>query len=190
MRERKPVLATTLMFVVIWLSGWACSALLLHFGWYSMAVRYAASSLVSYGMFFWCVRFWCDFAVKPEKAKVDKSDWVGDPGINGVGDDEGCLIAVAIIVLAFLLSGVFFLVGGYAMLVEVAFEVAFAGTLVKSMGQEYTVGNWAGKLFRKTWLPALLVAAILVGFAAKMQHDYPQSHTLAQAFKAMRAQQR
>ena len=30
MRNRKPVLATTLMFVVIWLSGWACSAVLLH----------------------------------------------------------------------------------------------------------------------------------------------------------------
>jgi len=69
-----------------------------------------------------------------------------------------------------------------------SFEVAFAGTLVKSMGQEYTVGNWAGKLFRKTWLPAMLVVLSLVGFAAKMQRDFPQSHTLAQVFKAMRAQ--
>ena len=73
------------------------------------------------------------------------------------------------------------------MLFEVAFEVAFAGTVVSGLDRRYTVGDWAGTLIRRTWIPALIVGAVLVAFAAKMQHDHPDAKTLAQAFKAQSA---
>jgi hypothetical protein len=97
------------------------------------------------------------------------------------------LIIFGVLALALVLSGIFWLVGGYAMLFEVAFEVAFAGTVVYGLDRRYTLGDWAGTLIRRTWIPALVVGAVLVAFAAKMQHDHPEAKTLAQAFKAQSA---
>jgi hypothetical protein len=100
------------------------------------------------------------------------------------------MIILAVAVIALLLSGVFWLMGGYAMLFEVAFETAFAGTMVYRMGRRYTLGNWAGTLVRRTWLPALVVGGLLVGFGAKLQHDNPEAKTLMQAIKAHRSAQK
>ncbi len=76
------------------------------------------------------------------------------------------------------------------MLFEVAFEATFAGTMVSRMGKQNTLGNWAGTLIRRTWLPALVAGGMLVAFGAKMQHDFPEAKTMAQAIKAHRAGQR
>lgn len=97
------------------------------------------------------------------------------------------MIILGMMAFALVISGVFWLVGGYAMLFEVAFEVAFAGTFVSGLDRRYTVGNWAGTLIKRTWIPALIVGVVLVAFAAKMQQDHPNAKTLAQAFKAQSA---
>jgi hypothetical protein len=175
---------------LIWLCGWACSAALLAKGVESIAMRYAISAVVSYAVFFVLVRFWCDFAALPLKPLNKKDGWKGE-GIDALAPlgEAGWFIVIllAAIFIAFLLSWAFWLAGGYAALFEVAFEVAFAGTVVRGLDRQYTVGNWVGALLRRTWIPALLVASVFVGIAAKMQIDHPEAKTIAQAVKAVRS---
>lgn len=191
LQHRKPFWVVTFIFCAVWLAGWACSAALKALGMDSMPLRYAISWVVSYLMFFWFVRIWCDYAAKPVSVGADKraSDW-GLPSDIPIADGEGCLIVLAVFIVFMALSGIFWIVGGYALLFEVAFEVAFAGTLVSGLRAKHRVGGWARTLFRRTLLPALLVGAMLVGFADKMQRDYPGVKTMTQAFKAQRAQSR
>jgi len=187
MTHRRPVFAVAFIFIVVWLCGWACSALLLASGIGSIPERYAISTVVSYVAFVGAVGVWCRYAAQPVTPNSNKSDWVSADVLNLGSGGDGCLIVMAVLVVALVISAIFWLVGGYAMLFEVAFEVAFAGTVVYGLDRRYTVGDWAGTLIRRTWIPALVVGALLVAFAAKMQHDHPKAKTLAQAFRAQNA---
>jgi hypothetical protein len=186
MTHRRPVFAVAIIFIVVWLCGWACSASLLAYGMGSIPERYVVSTVASYFAFVGAVGVWCRYAAKPVAPKSSSSDW-WDSCLPDFSGGEGCLIVLGVLALALVLSGIFWLVGGYAMLFEVAFEVAFAGTVVSGLDRRYTVGDWAGTLIRRTWIPAVVVGAALVAFAAKMQHDHPDAKTLAQAFKAQSA---
>jgi hypothetical protein len=190
LEKRPPVLAVAVFFLAMWLSGWACSALLLAQGMHSIPARYAISTLVSYGVFILSVGIWCRHTARHRKPGSGSGLHLGLDLPTAEGDGEGCLIVIAVLAVALLLSGIFWLVGGYALLFEVAFEAAFAGTMVYRMGRRDTLGNWAGTLIRRTWLPALVVGGILVASAAKMQHDYPEAKTLSQAVIAHRTQQK
>jgi hypothetical protein len=188
MRHRRPVLAVALIFIAIWLSGWVCSALLLQLGMSSLPGRYALATLVSYAAFVGLVGLWARHAAKPvDPARRDGSlDGLDFPGADG----EGCLIVLGVLLVGLLLSGIFWWVGGYAMLFEVAFEVAFAGTIVHGLNRRYTLGDWSGTLLRKTWLPATLLTVVIVAVAAKVQATYPEAQTLAQAFRLHQATRR
>jgi hypothetical protein len=61
--------------------------------------------------------------------------------------------------------------------------VAFAGTVVRGMGKQSMLGNWASALLRKTCWMALLGMVLLAGFAHTMQNAAPQTDTIAQAYK-------
>lgn len=186
--KRPPVIESAVLFLAMWLGGWGCSSLLHVCGMTSIPARYAISTLVSYGIFIWSVGVWCRQANRPGKPS-------SGPGLD-LGfdlswiDNEGCWIAIAILAAFLLLSGIFYFVGGYALLFEVAFEATFAGTMVYRMGRRDPLGHWAGTLVRRTWLPALIIAGLLVAVGAKLQHDHPEASTLAQAIKARRAGQR
>ena len=190
LEQRPPVVAVAVIFMGVWLSGWACSAFLLARGMNSIPERYAISTLVSYGFFIFSVGVWCRYWANPHKSRGDTNsplDAIGDvPG----PEDEGCLVVIAVAAVFLLLSGIFWLVGGYAMLFEVAFESAFAGTMVYRMGRRDSLGNWAGTLIRRTWLSALVAGGLLVGTGAKMQHDHPNAKTMSQAIKAHRSMQK
>ncbi len=181
MRHRRPVLAVALIFIAIWLSGWACSALLLQLGLHSLPARYAIATLVSYAAFVGLVGWWARHAARPvDTARRDSGlDGLDFPGADG----EGCLIVLGVLLAGLLISGVFWWVGGYAMLFEVAFEVAFAGTLVHGLNRRYTLGDWSGMLLRKTWLPATLIAVVIVAAAGRIQAAYPEAQTLSQAHR-------
>jgi hypothetical protein len=69
------------------------------------------------------------------------------------------------------------------------YAVAFAGTVVRGMGKQSMLGNWASALLRKTWWMALLVMALLSSFAATMQNAAPEAKTIAQAYKSIKAKQ-
>jgi hypothetical protein len=179
-----PVTAVALMFAGTWLCAWAVSAALVAQGMHSMPLRYSIAFAVAYACFFCLVRIWCDFA-KREPSRAKSGGYFDLP----IADAEGCLWVLAIFALMFILSGVFWAVGGYALLLEVAFEVAFAGTVVRGMGKQSMLGNWANALLRRTWWMALLVMALLAGFAATMQSAAPETDTIAQAYKSIKAKQ-
>ena len=170
------VLATTLIFSATWLAGWLFSTLLLMQGMTSMPLRYALAFVASYAVFFACVRVWCNSVHH-------------DRGSNGghfdvpQGDAEGCLIVLAIALAALVVAGAFWASGGFVALLEVAFEVAFAGTVVRRLGRTEIVGNWAARLFACTWLSALVVLFVLLGVATWLQHRAPEAVKFSQAVR-------
>ena len=172
------------------LSGRASSAFTLALGVTSIAGRYAIGALVSSAVFVGAVGVWYRHVASPHKHPSGSGPDLGLdlPSVDDGG--EGCLIVIAVLAAALLPSGIFWFVGGYALLFEVAFEAAFAGTMVYRMGKRDTLGNWAGTLVRRTWLPALVIAGILVALGAKIQHDYPEAQTLSPAIKAHRSMQK
>ena len=165
--------ATTVIFTITWLFGWACSTLLLKAGLLSMPIRYALSFLASYGVFFLCVRVWCN------SVHHDRRPYGG--GIDLGGADEGCLWVLLIALAALAVACLFWATGGFAALLEVAFEVAFAGTIVRRWSRTEIVGRWVSTLFANTWLHALVVLGALVGVAAGLQHAAPGAHRFAEA---------
>ncbi|HWH82623.1 MAG TPA: hypothetical protein VNU71_10350 [Burkholderiaceae bacterium] len=176
--------ATTLILMVTWFVGWACSALLLWLGGItSMPLRYALSFLVSYGAFFLCVRVWCN------SVHHDHGDGTGNIGDLGGGvDPEGCLYVLVIALAAFVVAGLFWASGGFAALLEAAFEVTFAGTVVRRLSHTEIVGHWARALFLNSWIQALAALVILVGIAATLQRAAPGAESFSQALKTLWSQ--
>ncbi len=179
-----PVTAVALILTGTWLCAWLCSAALLALGLRNMPLRYVLAFGVAYACFFGLVRVWCDFAKRePDQKSSSNFD------ISGADGGEGCLIVLGVMALAFVLSGLFWVIGGYGLLLEVAFEIAFAGTVVRGIGKQSMLGNWPKALLVRTWWIALLVMLALAGFAAAMQNAAPAAHTMAQAYKSIKAKQ-
>ena len=173
------LVATTLIFSATWLFGWACSALLMHAGMRSMPPRYGLAFIASYGVFFLCVRRWCN-SVRSDRQPGGDKDWF-DLG----NFDEGCLAVLVIALAAFVIGGLFLATGGVAALLEVAFEVAFAGTIVRGLARTEIVGHWARTLFANTWRHALIALLVLLGIATALQRAAPGASKFADAIHMM-----
>jgi small neutral amino acid transporter SnatA (MarC family) len=130
--KRLSILALSLVFTATLVATWLASAGLLLFGVRSMPLRYAASILVGYGVFFLAVRVWADYQ-KAHPADRPKSgeQWPVDVPVVGA---EGCLIVLVLFGVGVLVAGVLSWLGTVVML-EVAFEVVFSGILVRRMGK-------------------------------------------------------
>ena len=100
---------------------------------------------------------------------------------------EGRVVVLGILVLGLAAGAVFAMVGGLPLLLEVAFEVAFAGVVVRRIARREPVGDWLGTLIRNTWLPALATWIVLVTVAAALQAKAPQATTFRQAVQALLA---
>ena len=177
-RNLQPVyLQVSLIFTATWLVGWLMSWALLQSGVTSMPLRYAISFFVAYIVFVACVRIWADFMRRES----------GGRGADGAGldfpvvDGEGCLVVLAALALGLIGAGIFALVGGLPLLLEVAFEVAFAGVIVRRVSRKLTLGDWLGALMAKTWLHALVTLCVLVTIAAAVQSKAPDAKTFASA---------
>ena len=180
LRFRTVSLHAALIFGTTWAAGWAASAALLHIGLTNMPLRYAISFALSYPVFFLCVRVWADF-MRRERAGT----WDLGPSIDIPLAGEGCLILLVALILGFGLATVFAWIGGPTLLLEVAFEVVFSGTLVQRLGRTDMVGNWARALWLKTLPHALCVLIVLTGIAYWLQAKAPQAVTFAQAVKVV-----
>jgi hypothetical protein len=182
LRFRSVYLHSVVIFSVTWLTGWLWSAVLLKFGLVSMPLRYAISFVFAYVVFLCAVRVWAD-SMKSER----DGSWDG-AGLDAVPGDlgEGCVFVLAAMGVAFVVAGLFTLMGGLPLLLEAAFEVVFAGMMVRRLSRIEVVGNWAGKLFRTTWIHAGVTLLVLVAIAAGVQKRAPQAKTFSQAIKSMR----
>lgn len=180
-----PVTAVALIFTGTWLCAWLASAALLALGLSNMPLRYVVAFVMAYACFFGFVRIWCDFAKREPEKKISDNYFDLPSG----GDGEGCLIVLALIAVAFVLSGLFWLIGGYGLLLEVAFEIAFTGTVVRGIGKQSMLGNWPKALLQRTWWIALIVMIAVAIFAAVAQNAAPGAKTAAEAYKAVKAKQ-
>ncbi len=124
------------------------------------------------------MRVWADFIT------AEASSQGGIVDASGVGG-EGCLVLLAVMALGLLAGAVFAMLGGLPLLLEVAFEVAFAGVVVRRISGKLTVGAWLGALIRNTWLPALAALLVLVTVAAALQAKVPQSKTFGAAVQSL-----
>ncbi|MEO7390737.1 MAG: hypothetical protein ABIU58_01100 [Ramlibacter sp.] len=154
---------------------------MLKLGMNSMPGRYAISFFLSYVVFIASVRVWADF-VRTDRA--NGGDWGGSFDFP-VGDSEGCAVVIAALVLGLIAAGLFAMAGGLPLLLEAAFEIAFAGVMVRRLSRKQALGNWLGSLVRNTWLHALATLTVLVGLAAFLQAKAPETTTFAQAVKAL-----
>jgi hypothetical protein len=180
LRFRTISLHAALIFGITWAAGWAASAVLLHAGLTNMPLRYAISFALSYPVFFLCVRVWADF-MRRERAGT----WDLGPSIDLPLGGEGCLILLVALMLGFGLATLFAWIGGPTLLLEVAFEVVFSGTLVQRLGRTEMVGNWARALWLKTLPHALSVLIVLTGIAYWLQTKAPNATTFTQAVKVV-----
>ena len=182
-QRREPMLlVSTLIFTATWLAGWGASTMLLWGGMTSMPLRYGLGFVLAYGVFFACVRLWCNQLAERRESGG------GNLGLDGGVDGEGCLIVVAAIALGLLVAGLFWMSGGVAALLEAAFEVAFAGTVMRRLGRTEIVGRWARALFVNTWPQATAMLLVLIGVAATLQRAAPGTTTFADAVSVVWAQ--
>ena len=65
-------------------------------------------------------------------------------GFDLGGDDGGCLVVLLIALAAFFRAA-----GGFAALLEVTFEVAFAGTVARGLARIQIADPWARTLWAK-----------------------------------------
>ncbi len=184
-RNLRPVyLHVSLIFAATWLAGWGFSWMLLMLGMANMPARYAISFFLSYLVFIACVRIWSDL-VRAETG----GGWDGGSIDVGGTDGEGCLVVIAVLVLGLVAGAVFAMLGGLPLLLEVAFEVAFAGVVVRRVSRKLTVGDWLGALIRNTWLHALAALIALVAIAGVLQAKAPGAKTFGEAVKSLRGSQ-
>jgi hypothetical protein len=184
LRFRLVYFHSALIFSATWLSGWLFSAVLLKLGLVTMPLRYAISFVLAYAVFLGAVRVWADF-MRSEHGS-GSSSWA-DGGFNmPVVDAEGCLLALGATLMACVAAALFALSGGLPLLLEAAFEVVFAGVMVRRLSGVEVVGDWAGTLLRKTWRHALVTLALLVALAAWLQQRAPEAKTFAEALKTLR----
>lgn len=179
----------TLLFAVTWGAAWLCSALLLwvfgtaHVWARTLPARYAVAFLFAYACFFLAVRLWIEIAKEEPERQLGASDLDGQ---FYPGDGEGCLYILAALLIGFLVSGLFMALGGAPMLLEAAFEAAFAGVVVtRPLRGKLVIGDWKGRLLANTWKPALGAFLVLVALAAVLQAKAPQATTFAQAVAAL-----
>lgn len=169
-----------LIFTVTWLVGWLASWSMLKLGLRSMPIRYALAFVFAYAAFGVCVRVWSDFMRAERGSGPDPSGGFDLPYVHA----EGCAFAVAIGLAALLVAGLFALTGGLPLLLEVAFEVVFAGAVVRRAARKQVLGDWSGLLLRNTWRHAAAVLVLLVGVSAILQSKAPAAVTFSQAVRA------
>jgi hypothetical protein len=183
LRFRSVYWHSCVIFTVTWLSGWLWSALLLKLGLAAMPLRYALSFALAYPVFLGAVRVWANFMKSERGEASDASNFRGLSNLGG----EGCLFVLAGMLIAMVVAGIFALTGGLPLLLEAAFEVVFAGVMVRRLSGIEVVGHWAGTLLRKTWSHALVTLALLFAVAVWLQRHAPEAKTFAEAVKTLRA---
>ncbi|MEP7084578.1 MAG: hypothetical protein ABI854_07540 [Betaproteobacteria bacterium] len=107
-----------------------------------------------------------------------------------LGDGDGWLVVLLLIIVATLLSSVFGVViylvySAPAVLADVAFQAMLAGGLIKS-AQRWRDACWERSLLRSTWIPFAIVFALAVATAALAVRLFPAAHTLPEVIRAAR----
>lgn len=176
-----------LVFGMSWSAAWFCSWFLLHYfseahPWVrDLPTRYAIAFLFAYACFFLAVRLWIEMVKHEPEQQPEQFSAAPDVGVV---DGEGCLIVFVVLVVSFIVGGMFLAVGGAPLLLEAAFEAAFAGVVVRRpLLGDLVLGNWKMCLLKNTWKQALVGILLLVALVAWLQDQAPYANTFAAAIR-------
>ncbi len=105
-----------------------------------------------------------------------------------LGDGDGWLVILLLVLIAALLSSIFGVViylvySAPSVLADVAFQAMLAGGLVKH-SRRWRDSNWEMRLFQATWVPFLIVFVLAVASAALAVKLFPGAHTLPDVIHA------
>jgi hypothetical protein len=101
--------------------------------------------------------------------------------------DEGCGVVILLIALLGLLLfgvfgvGIFLIYQSPAILAEAAFQAALSLGLINA-ARRIEYGDWAGSVFKATWIPFAAVLALAIGFGWSAQHYCPAATKAAEIF--------
>ena len=124
-----------------------------------------------------------------QSASIELPD-VPDGGITDIaldGDEGGCLIIIAGILLVILLAALFgaslyVIWQAPAILAEVVFEVLLGSPLARG-ARALDSAHWPSVLLRKTWKPFATLCVAAMTFAIFIQWAFPQVTTAGEAFR-------
>ena len=113
----------------------------------------------------------------------------GVSGVADAGDEGGCLLIIAGILLAIALFAVFgatfyVIYQAPAILAEVIFEVLLGSPLARG-ARALDSANWPAVLLKKTWRPFTVMAGAAMAFALFCNEAFPQVTTAGQAIEMM-----
>ncbi|MBI4987556.1 MAG: hypothetical protein HZC23_01950 [Rhodocyclales bacterium] len=114
----------------------------------------------------------------------------GAVGDLGGGDEGGCALVLALILIAVVLAAIFgsaayIVFNAPSILAEAVFEVLLAGGLVRA-SRRAEDASWVEGVFRATWAPFALILFVVMGFAVWAHAAYPQAHTVSQLMEQAR----
>jgi hypothetical protein len=97
--------------------------------------------------------------------------------VGDLGDEGGCLLVIAGILLAIVLFTIFgatayVVYQAPAILAEVVFEVLLGSPLARG-ANALGSANWPAVLLAKTWIPFAIIAAMAIGFALFCKAYFP-----------------
>ncbi|MGH9752098.1 MAG: hypothetical protein ACREA2_04885 [Blastocatellia bacterium] len=101
--------------------------------------------------------------------------------------DEGCGVVILLLALLALLLfgvfgvGIFLIYQSPAILAEAAFQAALSLGLINA-AKRIKYGDWAGSVFKATWIPFAAVLALAIGFGWAAQHYCPAATKAAEIF--------
>lgn len=182
-KQSAPRLILALLLTLTGAAGFLVSVALLHGGVQQMWLRYPIAALSGYGVFLLLLRGWVEFEkshFNPRAGEIEKaleegsfdnpswanrhrgSSWPGwldfpsnlDPG-------EGCIPVLLLGVLLALVGLLIFVILSASGLIAEVFLDAFIVTVLYRRLRVAAQEHWLGTAVRKTWLPALLTAALL-----------------------------
>jgi len=109
--------------------------------------------------------------------------------VGGLGGDDGCLIAFALMVVIGLIAlaiggAVFIISAGPEILIDAAFNVMLAGGLVKATNR-VNKPDWVGSVVKATWIPFAIVLTTALVFAITAAVLLPQAKTFSQVMNVL-----
>ncbi len=175
----------SLLLILTGFAGLVVSFALLRAGLFAMWIRYPIAVLASYGVFIGLLRLWLEFErsrFNPRPGEIEEEasipaetsasnsyhtrsrdrGWFDFFDLPGAFDaDEGCVIALLVGVVIGLISlAVFAILSAQALLAEVFLDAFIVSVLYRRL-RIAAEGGWLGTALRRTWLLALLTAALL-----------------------------